>query len=190
MDLPAASTVTRLVALHELEASFSRLLRPRMSKDIWMFASLDAKALAAKPALLLPSGQATFLVDGRETARGSFSFGPASRDIFFGIDQLMKAEVNEVSSDKGNASSAFFSNDVTRQWSWNSVIHNGHDKAVRLRVEEAAPLARESDIEIRVATSPEAVLDAGKSRYVWELSVPARGKADIRYDVKAIIPEK
>jgi hypothetical protein len=99
MDLPAASTVTRLVALHELESSFSRLLRPRMSKDIWMFAALDAKALTAKPALLLPSGQASFLVDGRETARGSFSFGPASRDIFFGIDQLMKAEVNEVSSD-------------------------------------------------------------------------------------------
>jgi hypothetical protein len=79
---------------------------------------------------------------------------------------------------------------VTRQWSWNSIIHNGHDKTVALRMEEAAPLARESDIEIRVATSPEAVLEAGKSRYVWELSVPARGKAEIRYDVKAIIPEK
>jgi hypothetical protein len=190
MDLPAASTVTRLVGLHELEATFSRLLRPRQSKDVWMYAALNAKALASRPALLLPSGQATFLVDGRETARGTFSFGPASRDIFFGIDQLMKAEVNEVSSDKGNAAPNFFSKDVTRQWSWNSVIHNGHDKAVALRVEEAAPLARESDIEIRVATEPKAMFEANESRYVWELSVPARGKAEIRYDVKAIIHEK
>jgi hypothetical protein len=155
-----------------------------------MYAALDAKALASRPALLLPSGQATFLVDGRETARGTFSFGPASRDIFFGIDQLMKAEVNEVSSDKGNAAPNFFSKDVTRQWSWNSVIHNGHDKAVVLRVEEAAPIAREADIEITANTAPEAVLEAGKSRYVWELSVPARGKAEVRYDVKAVIPEK
>jgi hypothetical protein len=79
---------------------------------------------------------------------------------------------------------------VTRQWSWNSVIHNGHDKAVALRVEEATPIARESDIEITVKTSPEALLEAGKSRYVWALSVPARGKAEVRYEVKAVIPEK
>ena len=190
MDLPAASTVTRLVGLHKLDATFSRLLRPRVSKDIWMYAALDAKSLAGKPALLLPAGQATFLVDGRETARGSFSFTPASRDIFFGIDQLMKAEVNEVSSDKGNAAPTFFSKDVTHQWSWNSTISNGHDKAVALRVEEASPIAREADVEIRVATSPEATLEAGRSRYVWHLSIPARGKAEVRYDVKAIIPEK
>lgn len=190
MDLPAAATVTRLVGLHELEATFSRLLRPRQSKDVWMYAALDAKALASRPALLLPSGQSTFLVDGRETARGTFSFGPASRDIFFGIDQLMKAEVNEVSSDKGNAAPNFFSKDVTRQWSWNSVIHNGHDKAVALRMEDAAPLAREADIGITVKTSPEAMLESGKSRYVWELSVPARSKAEVRYEVKAVIPEK
>ena len=190
MDLPASSRVTRLVALHELEATFSRLLRPRMSKDIWMYAALDAKALATRTALLLPAGQATFLVDGRETARGSFSFGPAIRDIFFGIDQLMKAEVNEVSSDKGNAAPTFFSKEVTHQWSWNSVIHNGHDKAVALRVEEAAPIVREAGIEIKVKLSPEAMLEAGKSRYVWDFSIPARGKAEIRYDVKAIIPEK
>ena len=190
MDIPASSTVTRLVGLHEFEATFSRLLRPRQSKDIWMYAALDAKALAAQNALLLPSGQATFLVDGRETAHGSFNFGPASREIFFGIDQLMKAEINEVSSGKGNTAPNFFSKDATHQWSWNSVIHNGHGKTVALRMEEAAPIAREADTKITVKTSPEATLEAGKSRYVWELSVPARGKAEIRYEVKAVIPEK
>jgi len=195
MDLPASSTVTRLVGLHELEATFSRLLRPRQSEDVWMYAALDAEALAKKPALLLPAGQASFLVDGRETARGPFSFGPSSREIFFGIDQLMKADVNEISASPDSAPPAFFGGEESassrvEQWSWATVISNGHDKAVSLRVEEAAPIARDAEVKIRVSTSPKARLESEKSRCVWELSLPAREKAEVRYEVKAVIPER
>jgi hypothetical protein len=193
MDIPAASTVTRLVGLHELGSKFSRLLRPRQSENVWLYAALDEDALAAKPALVLPAGQASFLVDGRETARGSFSFGPDSRDIFFGIDQLMKAEVVQTAA-QNDAPPAFFgggtSDTRVEQWSWVSTIHNGHDKAVALRVEEAAPIARDAGVKISVSTSPKAVLEEKKSRYVWELSLPAREKAELRYEVKAVIPEK
>lgn len=193
MDLPASSTVTRLVGLHELDSKFSRLLRPRLNDNVWLYASLDAEALAAKPALLLPAGQASFLVDGRETARGSFSFGPDSRDIFFGIDQLMKAEVTQTAA-QNDAPPAFFGGDTSdarvEQWSWVSTIYNGHDKAVSLRVEESAPIARDADVKICVSTSPKAELEAAKSRYVWELPLPAREKAELRYEVKAVIPEK
>ncbi|MBR5883252.1 MAG: DUF4139 domain-containing protein [Mailhella sp.] len=193
MDLPASSTVTKLVGMHELESKFSRLLRPRQSENIWLYAALDEDALAAKPSLLLPSGQASFLVDGRETARGAFSFGPASRDIFFGIDQLMKAEVIQTAA-QNDAPPAFFGGDKSdarvEQWSWVSTIHNGHDKAVSLRVEESAPIARDADVKLSVSTSPKAGLEAGKSRYIWELSLPAREKAELRYEVKAVIPEK
>ena len=76
------------------------------------------------------------------------------------------------------------------QWSWATVISNGHDKAVSLRVEEAAPIARDAEVKIRVSTSPKARLESEKSRYVWELSLPAREKAEVRYEVKAVIPEK
>ncbi|WP_458399810.1 DUF4139 domain-containing protein [Mailhella sp.] len=193
-NLPASSTVTRLVGLHELEGTFSRILRPRQSEDVWMYAALDEDALAAKPALLLPAGQASFLVDGRETARGPFSFGPSDRDIFFGIDQLMKAEVVQTSV-QDDAPPAFFGGDESgssrvEQWSWVSTIHNGHDKAVSLRVEEAAPIARDTEVKISVSTSPKARLESEKSRYVWELSLPAREKTELRYEVKAVIPER
>ena len=194
VDLPASSSVTRLVGLHELEGSFSRILRPRQSEDVWMFAALDEDALAAKPALLLPAGQASFLVDGRETARGPFSFEPSDRDIFFGIDQLMKAEVVQTSV-QDDAPPAFFGGDESgssrvEQWSWVSTIHNGHDKAVSLRVEEAAPIARDAEVKISVFTSPKARLESEKSRYVWVLSQPAREKTELRYEVKAVIPER
>ena len=193
MDLPASSTVTRLVGLHELGSKFSRLLRPRLSDDVWLYAALDEDALAAGPSLILPAGQASFLVDGRETARGSFSFGPASRDIFFGIDQLMKAEVAQTAV-QDDAPPAFFGGDTAdarvEQWSWLSTIHNGHDKTVALRVEEAAPIARDAEVKISVSTSPRAELESQKSRYVWELSLPAREKTELRYEVKAVIPER
>lgn len=194
MDLPASSTVTRLVGLHELGSKFSRILRPRQSEDIWLCAALDADTLASRPALLLPAGQASFLVDGRETARGTFSFGPASREIFFGIDQLMKAEVVQTAV-QDDAPPAFFgggSRSAARveQWSWTVAIRSGHDRAVDLRVEESAPIARRNDIEIRVSTSPKAELDTAGSRYVWTLSLPARETAELRYEVKASIPEK
>ncbi|MBR6625430.1 MAG: DUF4139 domain-containing protein, partial [Mailhella sp.] len=182
MALPASSTVTKLVGMHELESKFSRLLRPRQSDSVWLYAALDEDALAAKPALLLPAGQASFLVDGRETARGSFSFGPSSRDIFFGIDQLMKAEVIQTAA-QNDAPPAFFGGDTSdarvEQWSWVSTIYNGHDKAVSLRVEESAPIARDAAVKISVSTSPKAGLEAGQSRYVWELSLPAREKAEL-----------
>ena len=34
------------------------------------------------------------------------------------------------------------------------------------------------------------MLEEKKARYVWELSLPAREKAELRYEVKAVIPEK
>ena len=194
MDVPASSAVTRLVGQHELGATFSRLLRPRQSEDVWLYAALDGKALAASPALLLPTGQASFLVDGRETARGPFSFGPASRDIFFGIDQLMKAEVVQTAAQDDIAPAPASGEDEpgkprVEQWSWISTVHSGHDKAVALRVEEAAPIARQAGVKISVSTSPKAELEAEKSRYIWSLPVPARGRAELRYEVKAVIPE-
>jgi len=76
------------------------------------------------------------------------------------------------------------------QWSWVSTIHNGHDKAVPLRVEEAAPIARDAEAKINVSTSPKARLESEKSRYVWELSLTAREKTELRYEVKAVIPER
>jgi hypothetical protein len=57
-------------------------------------------------------------------------------------------------------------------------------------VEEAAPIARDADVKISVSTSPKAGLETGKSRYVWQLSLPAREKTELRYEVKAVIPEK
>ena len=48
VDVPAASSVTRLVSLHDMEAELSRLVRPRQSRDVWLCATLDEAAAAAE----------------------------------------------------------------------------------------------------------------------------------------------
>ena len=105
----------------------------------------------------------------------------------------MKAEVVQTAV-QNDAPPAFFGGDTAdarvEQWSWLSTIHNGHDKTVALRVEEAAPIARDAEVKISVSTSPRAELESQKSRYVWELSLPAREKTELRYEVKAVIPER
>lgn len=189
VDVPAASSVTRLVSLHDMEAELSRLVRPRQSRDVWLCASLSEAALDKAP--LLPGGQASFLVDGRETARGAFSFGPASQDIFFGVDQLMTATVREVASPAAPAPAEAKTDAQTsiQQWTWNTSILSRHDKPVSVRVEEAAPIARDAAMSIEVSTEPRADFEASRARYVWNLDIPARGQADIVYSVRAAAPQ-
>lgn len=186
LDVPAATSVTRLVSLHELESSFSRLARPRLSRDVWMCATLTPEELASDKLPLLPSGQASFLVNGRETARGSFRFGPGSKEIFFGIDGLMSATRQELALEPDTKKESAAAD--IRQWYWKTVIHNGHDKAVSLRVEEAAPIARTAHTAIEVETIPPAILHADTARYEWELQLPPHAKQDIVYRVISSTP--
>ena len=136
--------------------------------------------------LLLPSGEAVFLVNGAENAQGLFSFGPDSRTVSFGVDQLIRAEVNEtagsspIRADKG----------TVQQWAWKTSISSAHRQPVSIRVEEPAPIARQADVTVSVSASPAAVLDAGTSRYVWELELPAEGVCSLSYEVRAVFPEK
>jgi hypothetical protein len=75
-----------------------------------------------------------------------------------------------------------------RQWRWKTVVRNGHDRAVTVRVEENAPIARNGQTTIEVSTEPPAVLNADSSRYIWTLELPAHAERDILYGVTARTP--
>ena len=76
-----------------------------------------------------------------------------------------------------------------QQWTWNTAILSRHDKPVSVRVEEAAPIARNAAMAIEVSTEPRADFEASRARYVWNLDIPARGQADIVYSVRAAAPQ-
>ena len=182
MDAASGDIVTRLLSEHVFPVEMRRLMRPSRSADAWIEAVLPASVHSELP--LLPSGEAVFLVDGVENARGFFRFGPDSRVVSLGVDQLIRAEVNQTSGTAAPADNGT----TVQQWAWHTTIHSAHDKPVSLRVEEPAPIARQADVTISVSASPEAVLDADTSRYVWELELPAGTASTLNYEVKATFP--
>ena len=68
-------------------------------------------------------------------------------------------------------------------------ILSRHDKPVSVRVEEAAPIARNAAMSIEVSTEPRADFEASRARYVWNLDIPAHGQADMVYSVRAAAPQ-
>lgn len=179
-DIPAGTRVIMPVSSHELAAEFIRLAIPSISGNTWFQAVLGK----ASP-LFLPAGQASFVIDGRENARGAFGLTPGARKISFGIDQLVRVK-SSAQAVQGVVPSGKNKN---VQWLWRVDVTNGHDRNVTVQVEEAAPILRDSRISAKVETAPEAVFDAARSRYVWTLDMPAHKSESVRYGVDMTAPE-
>lgn len=182
MNLPAEGTVTRSVASHECSASFMRLARPAEDERVWLSADIDDKTMP-----YLPSGQAVFSVDGVENARGVFRFGPGQEEIFFGVDALMAAKVQDLPAKAGSDAGA---GRRTQQWRRSMTIVNGHDREVAVRVEASAPIVRDTSARVTVTGSPEAVYEHEGSRCVWMLDVPAKESSRIVYEVTVTEPDR
>ncbi|WP_446425492.1 DUF4139 domain-containing protein [Mailhella sp.] len=187
VDAASGATVARLLSEHLIPVKIERLMRPTQSRDAWIEARFDDAVARELP--LMPAGQATFLVDGVENARGTFRLLPDSRSVSFGVDQLIRADVREIMADTNGLKDGGHTAAETRQWAWKAVIHNAHPFPAALRVEEPASVARNAAVSISAVTSPAAVLDADRSRYVWELELPASSSLSLRYEVKAVFPE-
>ena len=180
IDVPASSTASRLVGEHSMAAEFHRLVRPSVSRQAWIQAELDEAA-----ALALPSGQATFTVDGAETARGVFSLAPGARGLSFGIDQLVGIQMGALPSQAQNAGEGM----KTLAWNWLLTLSSAHDVPVEIRVEEPAPLAKDARIRVDMVAEPAPLLEEGRTRYVWKMPLPAHADRSIRWSVTATAPE-
>lgn len=179
-DIRAGEQVTRSVESFALNATFFRLIRPFEDARAWFTALAEEGQLP-----LLPAGQATFLVDGVENAHGQFRLAPGDREIFFGIDQLVAVTAHVLPSPGTEGPSGTKS----VQWRWRADIINGHDDAVEVRVEAAAPVLRDTRMDEKVRSRPVADFDEERSCYVWNLEMPARSKSDIVYEVTVTAPD-
>lgn len=179
MDVPAEGRITRLVAAHEFPASFCRLVRPLQDSRAFFTATL-----ASEQVPLLPSGQALFLVNGTENARGLFRLNAGQKEIFFGVDQLVTLKTHELSAKDTDVPVTA----RTRQWSWRTDIANGHDRAVDVCAESAAPILRDASMNVRTKSRPAAEFSEERSCYEWRLEVPAHGEATITHEVTITSP--
>lgn len=182
IDIPASLSVVHPLMEKNMEAHFRRLARPALSRHVWLCAELSAASLAERT--IFPSGSALFFTNGQQTARGMFHLEASSREIFFGVDQLMSATWNE-SIEQDTAAEK-----NVRQWNWKGEISNAHAKSVDIRVEQAAPVLRDARIKVEEQSQPAARIDAERSCYVWDVTIPAGSRMELRRSIKVVFPEE
>ena len=178
-DIPAGAQTARPVDERRFAATFFRLIRPTEDERAWFVASLEEEAIP-----LLPLGQASFLVDGAETARGAFRLAPGERDVSFGVDPLIGVKKNDLPTQGAENEAGI----KTRQWRWKTDIVNGHDKAVTARVEAPAPILRDARMRAKVKSKPAADFQEERALYEWRLEVPALKTASVVHEVTVTSP--
>lgn len=178
VNLPAHGSIARPAAAHEFSADIFRLARPALGKQVWIAAEINEKDMP-----VLPAGQALFLIDGTENARGVFRMEPGKKEIFFGVDQLMLAEEKNMPAETAAAADK----DI-RKWKKSLRIDNGHDKPMRVRVEAASPIARDASVKVEFTANPKAKAQEGSAVMVWNIEVPAKKSAGIAYEVTVTQP--
>ncbi|WP_294486490.1 DUF4139 domain-containing protein [uncultured Mailhella sp.] len=179
LNVPAEGEITRLAATCELPAEFCRLVRPLQDTRAYFTATPASETLP-----LLPAGQAVFVVNGMENARGTFRLNAARKEIFFGVDQLVSAAAQELSATDADVPASM----KARQRRWKADILNRHDRAVEVRVESSAPVLRDARMSARVKSRPAPELNEERACYEWKLEVPAHGTSSIVHEVTVAAP--
>ena len=92
-------------------AQFLFLARPSLSPQ----AFLQAQIKLAKP-VEIPSGQATFVIDGALIGKREFALAGTEADIYFGNSPFITVSSLTLTDKSGAA--RIFQNKQTRQWQW------------------------------------------------------------------------
>lgn len=181
VDVPAEGSLTRPVSSHEFSASFFRLARPALEEKVWLAAEIRDDDIP-----VLPAGQALFLVDGMENARGVFSLEPGRKELFFGVDQLVSVSERNLPV---SAAPATDEGMTVRRWKKSVDIRNGHDRSVTVRVEAASPIVRDASTQVAFTAEPEAKSGEDGAFRFWNIEVPAKKNSGIVYEVTVTEPD-
>ncbi len=179
LNVPAEGEITRLAATCELPAEFCRLVRPLQDSRAYFTATPASETLP-----LLPAGQAVFVVNGMENARGLFRLNATRKEIFFGVDQLVSAATQELSATDADVPATM----KARQRRWKADIHSGHDCVVEVRVESPAPILRDARMSARTKSRPAPELNEEHACYEWKMEIPAHGTSSIVHEVTIAAP--
>lgn len=164
-SIPAGSRQRMKVRAETWPTDFTHLLRPSQTSQAFIQASV--KQEEAKD---LPSGQATFLIDGASLGKRPFSFSGLEGKFFFGVDPLVTVESTLLSRKSGEA--GFISDKQTQEWAWRFIIRNSRNSAVRVGMEDPLPQVRDERIKVYLTSEPEPT-EKTPQAMIWKLEVPA-----------------
>ncbi len=172
---------TQLVLAQETwNAPLVRIARPSVSNGtVWLSAERQLEGT------FLPSGEATFLLDGAMVQKDYFQPKGDRASLFFGADPLVTVQTKD--DKRRRAEQGIINKDQTWTWSWTYVLHNRRPEAVNVRVEEPETQVEDKVMRVTYADKP-APQKGPDATFLWNVSVPAKGSATISRNVTMTAP--
>lgn len=161
-------------------AEFLFLARPALDTQAFVRAVVELNQPAD-----IPSGQAIFLIDGAILGKREFSFAGTQREIYFGTSPLISVSSTTLANQSG--AKTFLQDKQTKSWQWLIEAKNSGNAAVKLRVEEPRPQARDQRIKLTIKQDPEPA-EKDHAKFVWLVDVPAGQKKVITNTVELEAP--
>lgn len=181
-DVPAGVRQRIRVREESWPTSFSHLLRPR--KNVQSFIQGDVRLNEPKE---IPTGKASFFIDGALIAKKTFRFTGQEDTLFFGNDPLVRAKERLVSQKSGER--GFVSDLQTMEWKWRYEIQNERGDTIHVRLEESFPQVRDERIKLSVTYDPKPSITRSDIM-IWAFELPSGGKKDIKVTVRLEAPKE
>lgn len=182
IKLPAGSRQILKITEKTWPAVFTRVTRPSRGPQVFLQAS------ASLPhAEELPKGEALFLIDGAFLGKRSFALAGKEESIFFGVDPLVRADIEMLAQKAGETS--FLSGKQSHEWEWRIKVRNTGSSPVSVRVEEPKPQVRDERIRLAVTTDP---LPSGEDPmlFTWVVTPEAGASATIHEKIRIEAPKE
>jgi hypothetical protein len=146
-DIKHNSPATAQLAADTFKAGYYYTLRPRSGGRGYLTA-----ALSFETPVEMAAGQADCFVDDDFVGTQPFQINGNKAVISLGADPMVTAVVRDLVSKRGEQ--GFIAKSQTRTQHWNITIANGRSRPVEVRVEEPAPVSRDTSILIKSVATP------------------------------------
>jgi uncharacterized protein (TIGR02231 family) len=179
--IPAGSRQRMKIREEAWPADFLHLLRPSLTPQAFLQASVKLPEGSE-----VPSGTATFLIDGAVLGQRPFSFAGQAGTFSFGIDPLVTAHSVLLSRKSGET--GLIVDRQTQEWAWRLDIRNAGTSAIRVRLEEPMPQLRDERIKITFQLEPEAN-EKTPSEMIWRMEIPEGQKRSLFTTIRLEAPK-
>ncbi len=161
-------------------ADFVRLLRPSRSDRAFLRARLELDEVQN-----IPRGKAMFYHDQAMIGRRDFSFTGTEKTLYFGEDPFVTGETVTKASASGTR--GIIRERQTYRWHFLVNVHNHHDHAVRIRLEEPRPVLGDDDMQASFDLTPEPDRKT-ESLFLWEMDLDGGEKREVDLQMKIQAP--
>lgn len=180
--IPAGSRQRLKIREEAWPADFVHLLRPSLTSRAFVRATV--KLPEGKE---VPSGTATYLIDGAVLGKRPFAFAGQEGIFSFGTDPLVTAKSTLLSRKSGEK--GMIVDRQTQEWAWRLDIRNAGSSAIRMRLEEPLPQPRDERIKITFQSEPE-VNEKSASEMIWRMEIPGGEKRSISTTIRLEAPKE